>query len=99
MTVIIYIYSIPIYREVRGCMRTEWLKIWQNQITGVPFFCIIFFVEEPSLYLQQGGRKLALTIYLYIYIPIYRDVRGCVSAKRLRISNNKKTRTKRWLWG
>ena len=41
----------------------------------------IFFVEEPPPYLEQGGRLTA-------FGKIYTDIRGCVSAKQLRISKN-----------
>ena len=34
----------------------------------------IFFVKDPPPYLQQGGHKM--TIILYVYISIYREVRG-----------------------
>merc|ERR1712212_465266 len=82
---LLYIF-IPIFRKVRGCVRTERLKIskMKNQLSNI-FGLSIFFVEEPPLYLLQGGRKSALIITnIYIYI----NVRGCVSAKRLRISKN-----------
>ena len=40
-------------------MRTEQLKILKNKKPPVQYFWIIFFVEEPPLYLLQGGRKTA----------------------------------------
>merc|ERR1712175_53119 len=65
-----------IYREVRGCVRAKLLKISKNKNPMSNIFGLsIFFVEEPPLYLLQGGRKLALIIYTYIYIPIYKHSR------------------------
>merc|ERR1711872_855652 len=77
-----------IYRHSRLCENrtAENIKKQKNHVSNI-FGLSIFFVEEPPLYLLQGGRKLALII-TYIYIYLYINVRGCVSSKRLRISKN-----------
>jgi len=68
MTVILCIYlyleKFEVAWEPNGC------KYWKtkNQVSNI-FGLSIFFVEEPPLYLLQGGRKLALII-IYIYTSI-----------------------------
>merc|ERR1712035_305450 len=61
-----YIYRCSRLREDRTAKNIE------KQKTRCPIFLdyLSFFVEEPPLYLLQGGRKLALII-IHIYISIY----------------------------
>ena len=51
-------------------MRTEQLKIWQNKKLNVPtlFLDYLSFVEEPTPYLQQGGCKMVIIIFIYLYL-------------------------------
>merc|ERR1712212_1456146 len=81
MTIIIYIY-IYLYIDVRGEPNSSKYTKTKNHLSNI-FGLSFFFVEEPPQYLLQGGRKLALIIYIYIYQNI--NIRGCVSAKRLQI--------------
>merc|ERR1712212_529120 len=62
---------IHIHRRSRLCENRIAENI-EKQKTSCPIFLdyLSFFVEEPPLYLLQGGRKLALII-IHIYISIY----------------------------
>ena len=81
-----YIY-IYLYIDVRGEPNGSKYTKTKNHLSNI-FGLSIFFVEEPPQYLLQGGRKLSLIIYIYIYIYQNINIRGCVSAKRLRIWRN-----------
>merc|ERR1711872_1046234 len=82
MTVIIY---IPIFRKVRGCVRIEQLKISKNKKPTVQYFWIIYlFCRRSTSVSPTGWPQIGSYYYIYLYIK----VRGCVSAKRLRISKN-----------
>ena len=74
-----------IYREVQGCVITECLKIWQNKKTQVKYF-LIFYLSAWKSHLRSTNRMAIKQLLSNIYT----DVRGCVSAKQLRISKNKK---------
>ena len=74
MTVVIYIYLCLQKFEV--AWEPNGWKYWKTKNHMSNFFWLsIFFVEEPPLYLLQGGRKLALIIYIYIYTYVYKSSR------------------------
>merc|ERR1711872_722600 len=78
-----------IYIDVRGCVRTERLKISKNKKPHVQYFWIIyFFCRRATSVSPTGWPQIGSYYYIYIYIYLYINVRGCVSAKRLRISKN-----------
>merc|ERR1712082_262466 len=79
--IIIYIY---IYINVRGCVSAKRLRISKNAEIGVQYFWIIYLFCNGHSALSSTGWLLLYTSYYYIYL--YINVRGCVSAKRLRIS-------------
>ena len=66
MTVIIYIYLYIEKFEVAWEPNGWKYRKTKNHVYNI-------FVEEPPLYFLQGGRKLALI--MYIYIPIYKRSR------------------------
>merc|ERR1712121_127556 len=79
-------YYIYLYINVRGCVIAKRLRILKNAEIGVQYFWIIYLFCNRHSALSSTGWLLLYTSYYYIYL--YINVRGCVSAKRLRISKN-----------